>query len=91
MEVTIVNKTGISKIGDITIKYSISTTGEENTPKDLTANIYKNERLIGFYNASKNGVIGFTLQEGHTLTDLDVKQVFQQTIDDTAAVFASKS
>lgn len=91
MEVTTVNKTGISKIGDITIKYSISTTGEENTPKDLTANIYKNERLIGFYNASKNGVIGFTLQEGHTLTDLDVKQVFQQAIDDTAAVFASKS
>lgn len=88
MEVTTVNKIGISKIGDITIKYSISTTGEKNAPKDLTANIYKNEKLIGFYNASKNGVIGFTLQENHTLTDLEVKQVFQQTIDDTTSVFA---
>nr|DAW34428.1 MAG TPA: hypothetical protein [Caudoviricetes sp.] len=91
MEVTTVNKTGISKIGDITIKYSISTIGEENAPKDITANIYKDERLIGFYNASKNGVTGFTLQENNGLTASEVKQVFQQAIDDTTGVFVQKT
>lgn len=91
MEVTTVNKTGISKIGDITIKYSISTIGEENAPKDITANIYKDESLIGFYNASKNGVTGFTLQENNGLTASEVKQVFQQAIDDTTGVFVQKT
>lgn len=91
MEVTVINKNGISKIGDITIKYSISTIGEENAPQHLTANIYKNERLIGFYNASNSGIIGFSLQANHTLTDLEVTQVFQQVIEDTTGVFTSKS
>lgn len=91
MEVTTINKNGVSKIGDITIKYSISTIREENAPKHLTANVYKNERLIGFYNASNNGIIGFSLQENHALTDSEVKQVFQQAVDDTADVFTSNA
>lgn len=88
MEVTVVNKTGISKVGDsITIKYNITCVGT-NTPNGLTANIYKNEVLCGFFNMAKNGVTGFSLQESNGLTDTEVKQVFQQAIDD--AVIALK-
>ena len=85
MEVTTVNKTGISKIGDnITIKYNITCAGV-NAPNGLTANIYKNEVLCGFFNMAKNGVTGFSLQENHGLTDAEIKQIFQQAIDDAVA------
>lgn len=85
MEVTAVNKTGISKIGDsITIKYNIACTGA-NAPSGLTANVYKNEVLCGFFNMAKNGVTGFSLQENNGLTDTEIKQIFQQAIDDAVA------
>lgn len=88
MEVTTINKTGISKIGDnVTIKYSITCTGE-NTPNGLTANIYRNEVLCGFFNMAKNGVTGFSLQENNGLTDAEIKQIFQQAIDDAVAALA---
>lgn len=88
MEVTTVNKTGISKIGDnVTIKYNITCTGE-NTPNSLTANIYRNEVLCGFFNMAKNGVTGFSLQENNGLTDAEIKQIFQQAIDDAVAALA---
>lgn len=88
MEVTTINKTGISKIGDnVTIRYSITCTGE-NTPNGLTANIYRNEVLCGFFNMAKNGVTGFSLQENNGLTDVEIKQIFQQAIDDAVAALS---
>ena len=87
MNITATNSTATTKVTDtIRVKYRISTRGTEAV-KDITAEIVKDETVVGFFNTSRNGVTGFSLHEDHGLTSGEVKQVFQTAIDDCSEVF----
>ena len=87
MNITATNSTASTKVTDaIMVKYRMSTRGTEAV-KDITAEIGKDETVAGFFNASRNGVTGFSLHEDHGLTSGEVKQVFQTAIDDCSEVF----
>lgn len=86
MNITATNSTAVTKVTEtIRIKYRLSTRGTEAV-KDITAEISKDETIVGFFNTSKNGVTGFSLHEGHGMTSDEVKQVFQTAIDDCSEV-----
>lgn len=86
MNITATNSTAVTKVTEtIRIKYRLSTRGTEAV-KDITAEISKDETIVGYFNASKNGVTGFSLHEGHGLTAEEVKQTFQAAIDDSYEV-----
>ena len=87
MNITATNSTATTKVTDtIRVKYRISTRGTEAV-KDITAEIIKDETTVGFFNASRNGVTGFSLHEDHGLTSEEVKKVFQTAVDDCSEVF----
>ena len=78
MNIAATNSAATTKVTDaIRIKYRMSTRGTE---------IIKDETTVGFFNASRNGVTGFSLHEDHGLTFGEVKQVFQTAIDDCSEV-----
>ncbi len=84
MNITATNSTASTKVTDaIMVKYRMST----RAVKDIMAEIVKDETGTGFFNASRNGVTGFSLHEDHGLTSGEVKQVFQTAIDDCSEVF----
>jgi len=86
MNITATNSTATTKVTEaIRVKYRMSTRGTEAV-KDITAEIIKNETTVGFFNASRNGVTGFSLHEYHGLTSGEVKKVFQTAIDDCGEV-----
>ena len=86
MNITATNSTATTKVTDtIRVKYRMSTRGTEAV-KDITAEIVKDETVVGFFNTSRNGVTGFSLHEAHGLTPGEVKQVFQTAIDDCSEV-----
>lgn len=86
MEVTAVNKTGLSKVSDsIRIRYNISST-KEGVTNSMTANIVKDDVIVGFYNVTVNGVTGFSLNEGNGMTPEEIKLTFARTIDDSVSV-----
>lgn len=86
MNVIATNSTGVTKITEnVSIKYRMSTRGTEAV-KDITAEIVKDETIVGFFNTSRNGVTGFSLHEGHGLSVDEVKQLFQSAIDDSSEV-----
>lgn len=86
MNITATNSTATTKVTDtIRVKYRMSTRGTEAV-KDITAEIVKDETIVGFFNTSRNGVTGFSLHEDHGLTPEEVKKVFQTAIDDCSEV-----
>lgn len=86
MNITATNSTATTKVTEaIRVKYRMSTRGPEAV-KDITAEIIKDETTVGFFNASRNGVTGFSLHEDHGLTSGEVKKVFQTAIDDCGEV-----
>ena len=84
MNITATNSTATTTEA-IRVKYRMSTRGTEAV-KDITAEIIKDETTVGFFNASRNGVTGFSLHEDHGLTSGEVKKVFQTAIDDCGEV-----
>jgi hypothetical protein len=81
MEITRVEKTGVTKITEsIRLKYAIVSLG--GNVDQVSAMIHKDENIVGYFNAGKSGVVGFSLQEGSGLTPEEVKDVFDHAIDD---------
>lgn len=86
MDVIAHNQSAVTKVTDnIRIKYSMSTKGKE-TLKDITASILNNDTTVGYFNMSRSGITGFSLHEGHGLSQDEIKQVFQNAIDDATDV-----
>lgn len=73
--------------GQTSISESIELRYDNSEAAIVTANIRKDGVIVGFFNASPDGVTGFSLQRGHRLTDDEVKLVFQAAIDDTRQWF----
>ena len=86
MNITATNSTATTKVTEaIRVNYRRCSRGTEAV-KDINAEIIKDETTVGFFNASRNGVTGFSLHEDHGLTSGEVKKVFQTAIDDCGEV-----
>ena len=86
MNITATNSTATTKVTEaIRVKYRMSSRGTEAVT-DITTDIIKDATTVGFFNASRNGVTGFSLHEDHGLTSGEVKKVFQTAIDDCGEV-----
>ena len=86
MEITNVNKKGTTRVSeDIRIKYNMSAnkSGGVNT---ITANITKDDVIVGFYNASVNGVLGLSFREDNGLTTEEMKQIFDNAFNDSSEI-----
>lgn len=80
MEVQRTTTEGKSVISDsIKLTYSISTKGEK---KDILGEVRKDDEIVGRFNASNNGIIGFSVQEDNKLSADDLSLIFQQFIKD---------
>lgn len=80
MEVQRTTTEGKSVVTDsIKLTYSISTKGEK---KDILGEVRKDDEIVGRFNASNNGIIGFSVQEDNKLSADDLSLIFQQFIKD---------
>lgn len=82
MEISKVEKTGTARVSDsLLIRYNITTGANENINR-VTANIYKNDVIIGFFNMGANDVTGFSLNEDNGLTAEEITSTFQAAVTD---------
>ena len=80
------NQNGVSKINDtLKIKYSLSVKDEK--VKSFTGQVVKEDDIVGFCNANANGVMGFSLNEEHGLTNDELTATVQQFASDTINTF----
>lgn len=85
MEVQRTTTQGKSVISDsLKLTYNIYTKGEK---KELTGELRKDDEIIGRFNASDNGIIGFSLHEGNGLTTEEMKSVFGRFAEDVSEIF----
>lgn len=84
MEVQRTTTEGKSVISDtLKLTYNIYTKGEK---KEVTGEIRKDDEVVGRFNYSGNGVVGFSVSENNGLTADEVKQSFTMFIDDVTNV-----
>jgi hypothetical protein len=89
MEITKVEKTGVTRITEsIRIKYTIPSLGGD--VDQVSAMIHKDENIVGYFNAGRNGVLGFSLQEHNGLSTDEVRQSFEAAINDIAELFGTQ-
>ena len=86
MEITNVNKKGTTRVSyDIRIKYNMSVDKSEKVSA-MTANIVKGDTIVWFYNVSANGVLGLSFRENNELTTEEMKQIFDNAINDSVEI-----
>lgn len=61
------------------LTYNIGVKGDK---KEIIGELRKDDEIVGRFNASDNGIIGFSLHDGNGLTSDEIKQTFSQFIDD---------
>lgn len=83
MEVQRTTTQGKSVISDsLKLTYNIYVKGER---KDITGELRKDDEIIGRFNASDNGIIGFSLHDGNGLSSDEIKQSFSIFVDDISS------
>lgn len=84
MEVQRTTTQGKSVITDsLKLTYNIYVKGDK---KELTGEIRKDDEVVGRFNASDNGIVGFSLHDGNGLTSDEIKQAFTRLMDDISSV-----
>jgi hypothetical protein len=87
MEITKVNRKGISRISDtLRIKYDIPVSAS-NQVHSLTGNILKEDNPAGFFNADSSGVLGFSLDKNNGLSWEERKILFETAVNDAMQAF----
>lgn len=83
MEVQRTTTQGKSVITDsLKLTYNIYVKGDK---KEITGELRKDDEIVGRFNASDNGIVGFSLHDGNGLTSDEIKQSFSQFMDDISA------
>lgn len=86
MKIKEAHRIGYNSVNNsIRITYNIPPAGQR-----ITANILKDEAIVGFFNISKDGVTGFSLQENNGLTQEEMVLVFKTALEDSTGVFQEK-
>ena len=80
------NQNGVSKINE-TLKIKYSLVVKDENVKSFTGQIIKDDNIVGFCNANANGVVGFSLNEEHGLTNEELIATIQQFATDRENTF----
>lgn len=80
------NQNGVSKINE-TLKIKYSLVVKDDKVKSFTGQIIKEDNIVGFCNANANGVVGFSLNEEHGLTNEEQTATIQQFASDITNAF----
>ncbi len=84
MEVQRTTTQGKSVISDtLKLTYSIY---ERNSKKELVGEIRKDDEVVGRFNYSSSGILGFSVSENSGLTSDEIKQSFTRLMDDISSV-----
>lgn len=86
MQIENTTKVGISKVKDVTIRYSVKTC-KDGTPAEVLATISRDSGIIGSANARPNGTLGISINEGNGLDSKTRKAVVDKILDDVAEEF----
>lgn len=88
MNIINVNTTGVTDVSPaLKLKYTI--TSVAGKPDRVSATIVRNEACVGYLNADREGVFGFSLPEKNNLTPPEVRQLFEAAISDIQTLFGS--
>lgn len=80
MDIQSTTTQGKSVVTDsLKLTYNIGVKGDK---KEIIGELRKDDEIVGRFNASDNGIIGFSLHDGNGLTSDEIKQTFSQFIDD---------
>lgn len=80
MEIQRTTTEGKSVISDtLKLTYNIYT---KNNKKEFTGEVRKNDEIVGRFNVSNNGILGFSLHEENKLNYNEIKLCFQTLIED---------
>lgn len=83
MEVQRTTTQGKSVISDsLKLTYNIYAKGVK---KEITGEVRKDDEIVGRFNASDNGIIGFSLHDGNGLSSDEIKQSFSIFVDDISS------
>lgn len=83
MEVQRTTTQGKSVITDsLKLTYNIYVKGDK---KEITGELRKDDEIVGRFNASDNGIVGFSLHDGNGLTSDEIKQSFSLFVDDISS------
>lgn len=80
------NQNGVSKINE-TLKIKYLLVVKDENVKSFTGQIVKDDNIVGFCNANANGVLGFSLNEEHGLTNEELISTIQQFATDRENTF----
>lgn len=80
------NQNGVSKINE-TLKIKYLLVIKDENVKSFTGQIVKDDNIVGFCNANANGVLGFSLNEEHGLTNEELIATIQQFATDRENTF----
>ena len=80
------NQNGVSKINE-TLKIKYLLVIKDENVKSFTGQIVKDDNIVGFCNANANGVLGFSLNEEHGLTNEELIATIQQIATDRENTF----
>lgn len=80
------NQNGVSKINE-TLKIKYLLVVKDENVKSFTGQIVKDDNIVGFCNANANGVLGFSLNEEHGLTNEELIATIQQFATDRENTF----
>ena len=69
--------------GTLKLTYNVYTKGNK---KELTGEIRKDEEIVGRFNASSSGVIGFSLSEGNALKAEEIRRISTQFFDNLITI-----
>lgn len=84
MDVQSTTTEGKTVISDtLKLTYNVYTKGNR---KELTGEIRNDDEIIGRFNASSNGIVGFSLSEGNALKAEDIRKVSEQFFDDAITI-----
>lgn len=86
MQIENSNQTGVSTIGDLTLRYTIKR-DKDNNPTEVRAEVFKGLDRVGFCNCDKDFLIGITTNRDNPVTLAEVKTFTDQFLDDAADVF----
>lgn len=83
MEVQRTTTQGKSVITDsLKLTYNIYVKGDK---KEITGELRKDDEIVGRFNASDNGIVGFSLHDGNGLSSDEIKQSFSIFVDDISS------
>lgn len=82
MQIENTTHTGISKVKEVTIRYTV--TEKDGSPREVIATISKDTKIIGSANANVNGTFGVSFNAENGISHKDRRSIVDTILQDVA-------